>query len=494
MGADVVAACVGEPPDCILLDYLLPDMDGLAVLDGLILADVRCAVVMLSAAGNEAVVAEAMKRGAHDYVSKRNVTPALLGTVVRNAVDRAKITAELDRDRADLVSEMQEARDAADSTARLMATVSHEIRTPLNGIVGLARLLGEADLAAQERDYANTLVGCAADLLTIVNDVLDFSKIDAGQVRIDHRAYDPVEVARQVIELFRPSIPGRALALLLDAAPGMPRNLVGDPVRLRQILSNLVGNAVKFTETGTIRIGLSTDQGSGVLMLRGSVTDTGSGIPHAVLDTIFDPYRQAELGARRSKSGTGLGLAICKRLCEIMGGGIVVRSEPGRGTTFEFHLKQIAVAQDDSLEKATKRAVEADSLGDLTCLPVLVVDDNAVNRLVARKTLIKLGLSVEVVSGGLAAVEAVRTGSYALVLMDCYMPGVDGLEATRRIRAEEADSQRVPIVAMTASVSHEQRQTCFEAGMDAFVAKPAPPGEFVEVLRRWLEPGHIDAA
>ena len=396
-----------------------------------------------------------------------------------------------------------EARECAEAAARakseFLATMSHEVRTPMNGVLGLAELLLDSPLNAEQRDYAETILRSGQGLLEILNDILDLSKIEAGKLVLESIAFDPLRALDDVLALSAPRASAKGLLLEVDVGADVPRDVVGDPGRLRQVLSNLVGNSLKFTDAGQVRMEVRLLEGDGDAVLLGyTVTDTGIGMTAEQQAQLFQPFSQADAATTRRFGGTGLGLAICLRLVEMMGGAFEVRSAPGEGSTFAFRLRCMRAAAGASRVAATQVRLER-----RFCGRVLLVEDNAVNRKVARANLRGFGLEVLEAENGSLAVDAVSSGRFDLVLMDMHMPVMDGLEATRRIRAAEAataGARRLPIVAMTANVLREAVDACGAAGMDDFLPKPFARRQLVEVLARWLGetetqariPGEID--
>ena len=364
-----------------------------------------------------------------------------------------------------------EAQAAVSARTSFLSNMSHEIRTPMNGVVGLSRLLLEESEPSRQQ-LATTVVSSAESLLRILDDILDLSKLDAGELLVEPETESPGEIARQVVALMTQSAQERGLELQLTVDGDVPDWVHLDGHRFRQVLSNLVGNAVKFTPRGSVRVHLAYHQ----RQICCEVVDTGIGIKPDVLRTLFRPFKQADASTARRFGGTGLGLAICKRLCELMGGDIGASSVEGEGSTFTFTLPADPAAAPD--------ASDSEDIGPLPPLAVLVAEDNRVNQLVVRRMLEKLGVHATFVEDGEQAVESVTRTSFDLVLMDRHMPGVDGLEATRRIRRLPTERAQTPVVALTASVMADDRTECLEAGMNAFIPKPIEPKLLERTLRR----------
>ena len=371
------------------------------------------------------------------------------------------------------------ARDAAETASRLraefMATMSHEIRTPLNAVVGIAGLMGEADLPPHLRRYAGALREAAETLLLVIDDVLDFSKLDAGRMEVEAIPFEVPALMAGVVDLMELRAVEKGLALGMQVPADAPV-LLGDPGRLRQVLLNLVGNAVKFTEAGRVVVAATMeDAGAGRIRLRIAVRDTGLGIAPEVQARLFEPFAQADGSISRRYGGTGLGLAICRRLMDRMGGTIGVRSVPGEGAEFAFELVL-------PVGRALPVGGDAMAAGTGRPLRILLAEDNATNRLVAVTRLERMGHHVDAVPGGAEAVQQVQEIAYDLVLMDVMMPGMDGLAATRAIRALAEPVASVPIVALTANVFAEHRDACRAAGMDGFLGKPMTQPALERVL------------
>ena len=384
--------------------------------------------------------------------------------------------------------ELRRRAEAANlAKSEFLATVSHEIRTPMNGILGMADLLRHSGLSHGQHRYAQTLSDSAHALLGIINEILDFSRIEAGGLELESEDFDPAGLVRDVAALFEQAARGKGLDIEVKIDPGLPARLRGDSGRLRQILSNLVNNAVKFTHRGTISIAASAATDAGVdgqrARLRLVVRDTGEGIDPSAHERLFQPFTQADGSITRRFGGTGLGLAICRRLVVLMGGSIRVESTPGAGSTFTVELA-LPVAGDSPVRAvAAGRQAIAAGTGDSRSetaqagaanLRVLVAEDNPMNQEVALAMLARLGCSVDIAMDGREAVARARERRHDLILMDCMMPILDGYEATRLIRAGEGEAgqERTPIIALTAHAAASDVERALAAGMDAHLTKP----------------------
>jgi len=366
--------------------------------------------------------------------------------------------------------------------SEFLANMSHEIRTPMNGVIGMVNLLLEADLPSSQREYAQTIKTSADALLLIINDILDFSKIEAGKMSFEKINFDLSETVKEVLELMASQAQDKGLSLTHHFEPQTWTHLVGDPTRLRQILLNLVSNAIKFTEQGKVSLEITqTGETPEDVELSFSVHDTGIGMPEEIQKRIFQSFTQADASTTRKYGGTGLGLAICRKLVELMAGTIEVVSIPGKGSTFTFTVpfaKQTPAPNSPSISVANGKSARLTQTTALPILPpnfrILLAEDGKINQLVAIKVLEKLGYTADIVTNGIEAIEAWQRNKYPIILMDCHMPDMDGYEATRKIRELEAKEnlKHTQIIAMTASAMTGDREFCIAAGMNDYTAKP----------------------
>ena len=384
------------------------------------------------------------------------------------------------------------ARDAALAAGRarneFLAVMSHEIRTPMNGIIGVAGLLLESRLGPTEAHYGQIILESGNHLLRLLDDILDFSSLDAGRVDLNDAAFDLRDMARNAVDALAAEAEAKSLDLSLVVAEDVPRQVAGDSRRLRQVLVNLVGNAVKFTGHGSVRVAVARlpgepqfPGGPDVVRLGFSVGDTGIGIPPDALGQLFTGFTQVDGSISRRFGGSGLGLAISRRLVERMGGTIEIDSTPGVGSVLRFDVLLARAPQTG--DAGTSEAEPPVEAGESGCgIRVLVAEDNPTNRLVATRMLERLGHRVDSVVNGLDAVEAVRTTPYDLVLMDIMMPEMDGLAATSTIRALPGPRARIPIIGLTANAMRAGEAACLASGMDHFATKPISANRLADAI------------
>ena len=415
----------------------------------------------------------------------------LIETMAGRVAEQLARVAERERAQAEVARARDEAMEASRQKSDFLATMSHEIRTPLNGVIGLNDLLLRTSLTPEQHRLSSGVQGAGRTLLGLINDILDFSKIEAGKLELERLDFDVRQLLEQVSTMLTELAREKQLDLVVTCHPDVPAVLSGDPTRLAQVVTNLVANAVKFTDHGVVAVRATAEPDEDRVRLRVDVADTGVGVPPSKLTDLFQPFTQGDSSTTRTYGGTGLGLAISSELVDAMGGTLEYAANPGGGSVFtctvvlDRGVESAAATSDDAM--ARELLAGQPNAGQPGKGRILVVEDNSVNQLVATGLLAALGYTTDTADDGLAAIEAAGDGGFDAILMDVQMPHMDGYTATRHIRAHET-GRRQPIIAMTAAAIAGERERCLEAGMDDFLTKPVDATRLADTLKRWLAP------
>lgn len=445
--------------DIVLLDLSLPDSMGLDTLQKFLSAFPKAAVIVLTGLDDAKKGLDAVRAGAYDYLIKGDINSSLLS--------KSLLYAAVKRSNADLSREKEIAQEAAELKQRFLAHMSHELRTPLNVVIGMSQLIDGEESPDKRKEYLDSLSKSARDLLQLINNVLDFSKLESGKVEPEVRDFDLEQLLSDLITIFKYKAEEKGLRLILDSKLDSKKIVVGDSHRLKQVLTNLLQNAIKYTKDGEVKLSTREDGD----LVHFDVSDTGIGITEDQLSRIFQSFTQASESITRRFGGTGLGLTIAKEIVHVMGGELSAESTPGQGSIFKFYLPlQKGDVSKTNADLAQASAKQKQQLQ--TSARLLVADDHELNRIVVREMLSKRyqGISIDFAENGLEAIEQVQKNNYELILMDISMPKMDGHEAIAKIRSEW--NKEVPIIVMTAHFQEREREKSEEVGANGFLNKP----------------------
>lgn len=477
--------------ELILTDINMPVMDGLTLLTKIKEEKLFPKAVVISAYGDLDNIRVAMNRGAFDFITKP-IDMVDLETTINKAFTELEMIKQGIKAREDLLQTTREkefavvAKEKAEEAKRLeqmfLANMSHEIRTPLNAIVGMTNLALKTELDEKQKKYLNIIKASSDNLLVIINDILDISKIEAGKLNFENISFHVKDVIENVYESLKIKAEEKNLQLIVDLPENLPEYVIGDPVRISQVLINLIGNAIKFTEHGsvTIKTEVRDKLGNESKIINFRIIDTGIGIPKDKLDKIFESFSQASSETTRKYGGTGLGLTISKQIVELLGGKISVQSAQGKGSEFSFYITFKLGSKPEKTEN--KNLYPEGAINHLQHLKILLAEDNLFNQAVAIDTLESLlpGIKVDVAENGRQALDKIVQAKYDLVIMDIQMPEMDGYDTAKYIREKmEPPIKNIPILAMTANVIKEEIQKCYDSGMDEYIAKPFNPDDLL---------------
>jgi len=480
-GRSALKTAARYPFDLMLLDVIMPEIDGFEVCTRLKRnpATAGIPVIFLTGQMDSESIMKGFEVGAVDYLAKPFNKVELLA--------RVKNHLELKRSREELVKAKDDAENALKYKSEFLANMSHEIRTPINGIIGMSEFLAQTQLAPRQEEFVRIIRSSANSLLNLINDILDFSKLEAGRVELEQIDFDLKEMIIDTVKSIEFKANEKNLWVKYEIDPELPHAANGDPTRIRQIMLNLISNAIKFTNNGGITIKTTLlSRSKNFDKIRFDIIDTGIGISEEGRRKLFKSFSQVDASTTRTYGGTGLGLAISKSLAEMMGGEINVDSEPGKGSDFWFSAMLKKSSSDSIKNKPSNEIINltADSIK----LKILLAEDNIVNQKVASIHLQTLGHEVEIAKNGKIAVEMFENKNYDIIFMDVQMPEMDGFEATQAIRNIEKNSgkaEKIPIIAMTANAMQGDKEKCLEAGMDDYISKPFTATSLLKILQTY---------
>lgn len=472
-------------PDCLLLDYNLPGFTGVDFLEALHVTypEESIAAVVLTSGGNELLAAKALKAGARDYLPKDAVNKDSLRLAIDSAIEKAARDKEIKKKNSLLKKALDNAKQASTAKSEFLANMSHEIRTPLNGVVASLDLLSEREDLGEEREYVELAKTSADHLLGLISDILDFSKIEAGQLALESEAFSIAEAIEESVRICKLQAEIKSIVVSVYLSAEFPERVLGDVYRFRQIIINLLGNAIKFTPVGG-GINIVSEvkaQKDDKVHLHIGLADTGIGISEEKQERIFDPFSQADSSTTRNFGGTGLGLSIAAKLVQMMDGEIWVESKEDVGSTFHFTACfDLAKATHCDSDKEQPETEEV----HLSHLEILVAEDNKVNQRIIQAILERKGHRVTLVENGEDALKNILANNFDLVLMDVQMPVLDGVGATEKIRErEKVNGGHIPIVALTAHAFSGDREKYLKHGMDGYVSKPIRQKELFSAIK-----------